>query len=78
MNLSWAIDLDFASDSNHARLTHRLANKHGLRVALVAEKGPAGGNPLYRFTGSRSDLVALVNEWEPSRIEHLRSRIFSL
>lgn len=35
----------------------------GLTVALVAECGPAGGNPLYAFTGTREQLLAYLHAY---------------
>ena len=47
-----------------ARITSHLeplAAAHGLTVALVAENGPAGGNPLYAFIGTREGLLAYLH-----------------
>ena len=46
------------------RITTRLeseATALGLSVALVTKCGPAGGNPLYAFTGTREQLLAYLH-----------------
>jgi hypothetical protein len=57
------LELDWAHDIDHARDTKFLAKKHNLEVKLLQEFGPAGGNPLYLFTGSHRNLVNLIKDY---------------
>ncbi len=62
------LELDIAGDFQPtiARITKALtrqAAKLGLTVELVDECGPAGGNPLYAFTGTREALLAYLHAY---------------
>jgi hypothetical protein len=39
------------------------AAKHGVVAVMIEEEGPAGGNPLYEFTGTRAQLEAFVTDF---------------
>jgi hypothetical protein len=47
----------------HQRLVSEHAAKHGVVAVMVEEEGPAGGNPLYEFTGTRAQLEAFVTDF---------------
>jgi hypothetical protein len=47
----------------HSAIVSRLAGKHGVVAVMVEEEGPAGGNPLYEFTGTRAQLEAFVTDF---------------
>lgn len=47
----------------HLRLVQAEAKKHGVKAVMVEEEGPAGGNPLYEFTGTRAQLEAFVTDF---------------
>ena len=64
------IQVDLAHDCDHRQECRTLAARHNLRFRLLKLNGPAGGNPLYEFTGSRHDLEVFVmdfysNEFKP-------------
>jgi len=64
METLYTIDLDVAHDSHpdgHIVLVTKISSEHNVLFTILQEIGPAGGNPLYRFTGSKSNLTNLVN-----------------
>jgi hypothetical protein len=71
------IELDFAHDCDHTRDSQNLAQRHGCSVRLLKEFGPAGGNPLYQFTGTRLNLVSMLSEFCQDRdtLNHQLTRI---
>lgn len=60
------IELDIAYDCapSHQDFTKDLAQKHGCTATLLKEIGPAGGNPLYLFTGTQEALESLIQEYD--------------
>lgn len=49
--------------ARHLRLVQAEAKKHGVKAVMIEEEGPAGGNPLYEFTGTRAQLEAFVTDF---------------
>jgi len=60
-----SIELDWANEEASHDLEadgRQVAANFGLTMEVVAEKGPGGGWPVYRFIGPREAIVAfLVN-----------------
>ena len=62
-----SIDLDWANEDCHPNAegaAKRTASTFNLKAELAAEDG-GGGWPVYRFTGRREDIVALLGNYEP-------------
>ncbi len=65
METSCTIDLDVAHDSHplgHNVWVTQECAKRNITFTLLQEIGPAGGNPLYRFTGTKDALTSFINE----------------
>jgi len=56
------IELDVAYGSDIGAY----ASKFGCTYRVIAEVGPAGGNPLVEFQGTRAQLEALVEDYDGS------------
>lgn len=37
--------------------------QYGIELILIAEVGPAGGNPLYGVQGEAADIIKFMKEW---------------
>jgi hypothetical protein len=69
------VDLDISNESPHVE-NQKWALSHGCDCKLLARHGPAGGNPLYRFYGTRAQLTALIHDFVPgANHDHLISHI---
>ena len=63
-----SIELDWADEDANPDLEasgRRSAATFNLTMEVVVEEGPGGGWPVYRFTGRREDIVALLGNYEP-------------
>ena len=71
------IQVDLAHDCDHLRECQELATRYGLEFRLLQEFGPAGGNPLYEFSGPRSDLEDFIVDFyfTEQDLDYHRSRI---
>ena len=47
--MAYTIDLDISHETP-SDVVHQFASEHGCTATLLEEFGPAGGNPLYRFS----------------------------
>ena len=58
------IEIDIAHDCtpDHDTYTKKVAKRHGVKVTLLKLIGPAGGNPLYKFEGTRDALTSLIHD----------------
>ena len=56
------LDLDIAADQNHNDVVAWAAT-HGCQAGIAMAKGPAGGNPLYTFSGTAECLKALEADY---------------
>lgn len=57
-----SIELDISHEESALEISKACA-KYGVLNELLEEHGPAGGNPLYRFTGPRANIERLIREW---------------
>jgi NAD(P)-dependent dehydrogenase (short-subunit alcohol dehydrogenase family) len=64
------ITLDVSSDlvtnynpAKHQTLVSKLSSKFGITSILVNPSGPAGGNPVYQFTGTKTQLSAFLTQF---------------
>lgn len=55
------IQLDVAADLPSIAV---YAAQFGLTHTVIAEAGPAGGNPLVEFQGTRESIEALVRDYD--------------
>ena len=63
--MAYTIDLDISYETP-SEMVHQFASDHGCTAILLEEFGPAGGNPLYRFSSDNQQYL-----WE------LADQIFS-
>jgi hypothetical protein len=55
-------ELDISAEASQESV-HQFATEHGCTAELIAEYGPAGGNPLYQFSSDSKDcLEELVSQ----------------
>jgi hypothetical protein len=60
--MAYTIDLDISHETP-SEMVHQFASDHGCTAILLEEFGPAGGNPLYRFSSDNQQyLWELANE----------------
>ena len=59
MSNLFTIDLDVAHDCPRSEIS-KMASEFEVTFTLLQEHGPAGGNPLYKVTGSREGLEDLI------------------
>lgn len=60
--MAYTIDLDISHEAS-LDMVNQFASDHGCTATLLEEFGPAGGNPLYRFTSDyQQHLWELANE----------------
>lgn len=60
--MAYTIDLDISYETP-SEMVHQFASDHGCTAILLEEFGPAGGNPLYRFSSDNQQyLWELANE----------------
>lgn len=63
-----SIELDWADEDANPDLetsARRSAATFNLTMEVVAEHGPGGGWPVYRFTGRQEDIVAMLGNYAP-------------
>ncbi len=68
------VDLDIAGDQTPTQV-QEWADSLGCDLLIVQENGPGGGNPIYRFYGSRDALEDLIEDYCPDRVEQVLHRI---
>lgn len=70
-----SIELDWANeDADDLETDARIvAVRFNLTMDIVAEEGPGGGWPVYRFEGRCSDIVAMLCDYAPN--EHDRASL---
>ena len=56
------IELDLTNVLSHEDEIE-LEQQYGIKLVLVTEDGPAGGNPLYSVQGDDADLIKFLKEW---------------
>lgn len=54
--MAYTIDLDISHETP-SEMVHQFAIDHGCTATLLEEYGPAGGNPLYRFTSDNQQYL---------------------
>jgi hypothetical protein len=55
-------ELDISAEASQ-KSVRQFAKEHGCTAELIAEYGPAGGNPLYQFSSNSKDsLEELVSQ----------------
>jgi hypothetical protein len=59
--MNYAIELDITHESTFEEV-QQFATEHGCEVKLLEENGPAGGNPLYKFTAESFDMLQELGE----------------
>lgn len=52
----YTIELDISHEPTHQEVCN-FAKEHGCTAFLIQENGPAGGNPLYRFSSDSFDML---------------------
>ena len=58
----YVAELDISAEASQESV-HQFATEHGCTAKLIAEYGPAGGNPLYQFSSVSKDcLEELVSQ----------------
>ena len=57
------VDIAHDCEPSHLQVAQDYAKTYNLTVQLLQEYGPAGGNPLYEFTGARSDLISFIKDF---------------
>jgi hypothetical protein len=58
----FSLELDISADYPISELAQDMSN-YGLVAKLISANGPAGGNPLYRFSSfNKDDLLAFADE----------------
>jgi hypothetical protein len=58
------VELDIAWDYYATPSFHIDLEKHNVEYTLIELEGPAGGNPLVRFTAPRQNIISLMTEWQ--------------
>jgi hypothetical protein len=64
MSNLFQIELDIAGRDNFLTDTEEWAKKFDCKAELVQLIGPAGGNPLFRFIGSKGQLLRLIMDYQ--------------
>lgn len=54
--MAYTIDLDISHEAS-LDMVNQFASDHGCTATLLEEFGPAGGNPLYRFTSDNQQYL---------------------
>lgn len=65
-NLMKTIQLDVVSDINgksHSTWVEETSKEFNLESKLITENGPGGGNPLYEFKGTKTNLRNMVDKY---------------
>lgn len=52
----YVAELDISAEASQ-EMVHQFATDHGCTALLIAEYGPAGGNPLYQFSSDNKDYL---------------------
>ena len=52
----YVAELDISAEASHKSI-RQFAKEHGCTAKLIAEYGPAGGNPLYQFSSVSKDCL---------------------
>ena len=57
----YTIELDISHETPH-EMVLQFAKDHGCTAVLLQEFGPAGGNPLYKFSSDKFDYLQELAE----------------
>lgn len=55
------IELDITAETS-TEMVQQFAEEHGCTVELIAEIGPGGGNPLYKFSSENIHYITELSE----------------
>lgn len=61
--IMYSVEIDISHEASHLEVNN-FAIEHGCHASLITLDGPAGGNPLYKFTSKSFDmLLELVQQY---------------